>query len=215
MTLSTHGAERVSLDTYYIQNHGLPVAYIDESYNTDRSFSQQYYILTAVIVQGSERDLLRDDLVEMVGGSHWHTTQALRTADGREKTHRLLEYLAAEEGNEKCVLSVMITIHPNDRDGEQARKQAFYKLFEELTPEIELFVLERRMNDAQAGIDANTKRDAIDAGICPPTTKMPQRSPAIEPLLWLPDLVCSAYRQRLTGRDCTYFDHVQEISTLI
>lgn len=52
----------------------------------------------------------------------------------------------------------MSTIQPNDHDGEQARRQAFYKLFKELTPEIELFILERRMNDAQAGIDANTKK---------------------------------------------------------
>ncbi|MFT8705190.1 hypothetical protein [Bifidobacterium aquikefiricola] len=215
MTLNTYGAERSSLETYYIQNHDLPVAYIDESYNTDRSFTQLYYILTAVIVQSDERDSLREGLVRVVGGTHWHTTKALRTIEGREKTHRLLEYLADEEGSEECVLSVMSTIQPNDHDGEQARRQAFYKLFKELTPEIELFILERRMNDAQAGIDANTKKDAIGAGLCPPTTRMPQRSPAIEPLLWLPDLVCSAYRQRLTGRDCTYFEHVQRISTLI
>ena len=196
------------LEGYYSRNKNRPVAYVDESYKIGA-----YYILTAVIVQSDQRDLLRDKLQELVNKERWHTTEELRTPEGRACAHTILQYLS-DEGNEEYIISV-IRADPHDTTGEASREQAFRKLYQLLTPGIELFVLERRRENRQRNIDSFIRDRAIHDQLCPQSTRLLQISPGEEQLLWLPDLVCSAYRQELTGRDLTYLDHIKTISTII
>lgn len=192
-----------------------PVAYIDESYDTDLSHPQSFYILTAVVVESDQRNALRSGLVGLAGSSYWHTSEAMRDPAGQSQIHKLLDYLADETGSERCVVSVLQHIESGDETGDLAREQAFRKLFQELTPDIRLFVLEQRRTNKARNIDAAIKKRAIADGLCPQATQLLQISPGAEQLLWLPDLVCSAYRQQILGRDATYFEHIKGISQII
>lgn len=202
-------------DRFYVLNGERPVAYIDESYDTDPSHPHSFYILTAVVVENDQRDALRSGLVGIAASSYWHTSEAMRDVSGRSRVHKLLDYLADDAGSERCVISVLQHIQPGDETGDLAREQAFRKLYQELTPNIRLFVLERRRTSRARNIDADIKKRAVSDRLCPPSTRLLQISPGTEQLLWLPDLVCSAYRQRILGRDATYFEHISEITRII
>lgn len=49
----------------------------------------------------------------------------------------------------------------------------------------------------------------------PARTRLLQVTPAEEQLLWLPDLVCSAYRQQVARSDASYFSHIEAMTTLL
>lgn len=49
----------------------------------------------------------------------------------------------------------------------------------------------------------------------PPRTRLLQVTPAEEQMLWLPDLVCSAYRQQIVRGDNSYFTHIETMTTLL
>lgn len=200
-----------ALETAYIQNHDQPVAYIDESYNAN--YSNGYYILTAAIVEESERDRLRRDLINIAGGPKWHTTDEMQTATGKIKTKKLLEYMG--EGPEEYIISFTSKILPGDRTGEKTREQVFNKLYSKLASKIELFVLDRRIPNERANADADIKKRAIQNGICPPQTRLLQVKPFEEQLLWLPDIACSAYRRKVGYSEPEYFDYIQSVSTII
>lgn len=80
---------------------------------------------------------------------------------------------------------------------------------------VDLFVLERRRDQAEVVLDGKTKAQSLREGKIGPSARLMQVTPGEEQLLWLPDLVCSAYRQVVARGDQSYFDEVGHITTLI
>ncbi len=189
----------------YQTNGERPVAYLDESYSTDRAHEQRFYLLTAVVVQANQRDLVREGLIEIVGDTWWHTTQKRQSHEGRQQIEELLGYLADPEGTERAIVSCQMTIADGDRTGEDARRKTLTRLLEYLNKDeanlgvIELFVLEERRESTQRNQDAKTKKLALEAGHISPSARLFQVSPSTESLLWLPDLVANVYRQAILG----------------
>lgn len=214
-------AAGLQVETAYRQIGERPVAYLDETYNVDLAHPQRYYVMTAVVVQASQRDVVRSDLVGIVGSSFWHTSEGLRTEAGRSTARDLLDYLADPAGTETCIVSVVEPVDLSDSDGELARERCLGSLLTHVSQQdfrdgpIGLCVLERRRDRKQANRDVRTRRELIASGSLSDTTRMLQVSPGDEQLLWLPDLVCSAYRQALTRRDETYFEAIEEQTTVI
>ncbi|WP_245925376.1 hypothetical protein [Nocardia nova] len=218
MQVVTGGQKRVVADAY--ANARGPVAYLDESYqvpNADITTANTFYILTAVVVEFDQMEELRAGLVQIAEGNWWHTTNALQEDDGREKTEDMLNFLG--EGSEPSIIALQVPIGSDDLDGEAARRACYRGVASQLAAgrdgcwePVDLLVLEERNQRALRGKDERNHREALADKLIPRGTRLLQTSPGAETLLWLPDLVSSAYRRSLTHRDKTrkLFDIVKD-----
>lgn len=205
----------------YKQNGNRPVAFVDETYSVDPAHSMTFYVLTAVVVRHDQLDDLRAGLVRRAGSSYWHSTEALQTVDGPSRMQELLEYLGAEDGSEVCILSHKVGVAASDVNGEDARAKCLTVLLQRLADgsyggePVRLVVLERRRVNKDAVRDSRTKAVAVESSLVPASTRLLQVSPGEEQLLWLPDLVCAAYRQKLVWGRGSYYACVEHIATVI
>lgn len=210
-----------ALADFYRRHAASPVAFIDETYSVDPHHANRFYVMSAVIVQPTERDALRATVRAMANTSFWHTTDQLRTVEGRARVREILAFLADPHGSEICVLSHVAPVGHSDTSGEVARAQALRALLSWCANDAcpagatTAFVMERRRLREEANTDAATKARALRDGLVPSRTGLIQVSPADESLLWLADAVCSAYRQNLTGRDPTYYRIIAGVSTIV
>ncbi|MFE5702206.1 hypothetical protein [Rhodococcus koreensis] len=187
------------------------VAYLDESYQApDPTITQSntFYVFTAVVVHKDAMIELRKGLGEIAEGSWWHTTKALLEDTGRKKTRGMLEYLA--EGFEACVIAHKVPVESGDHDAEKARRACYRGLAIELAAgspgkwdPVELLVLEERNQMNFRNKDKRNHVELVSEKKIPRNTRLLQTSPKFERLLWLPDVVSSAYRRTLTHRDET------------
>ncbi|MFC8526400.1 hypothetical protein [Nocardia sp. NPDC057227] len=206
---STMGGQREVLAAAYRNARG-PVAYLDESYqvvNADVTTDNTFYVLTAVIVGFDQMAELRRGLREIADDDWWHTTEALQHDEGRDRTEDMLGFLA--EGPETCVLALRAPIESADTTGESARRSCYRGLVTRLGnggddwDATDLIVLEQRNQRTLRATDERTHRELLGDGLIPRGTRLLQTSPAAERLLWLPDVVSSAYRRSLTHSDRT------------
>jgi hypothetical protein len=194
-----------AVEDAYRRTNG-PVAYLDESYQAPdkvATHAQTFYIFTAVVVNQKNMDIVRAELAVIADDTRWHTSDALMTEVGRERTVKMLEYLA--EGPEPCVIAHRVSVDLDDRDAERARRSCYRGLAVEMAAgrtgawdPIELLVLEERNQRNLKNKDAANHRELVAEQLLPRNTRLLQISPAIEHLLWLPDLVSSAFRRTIT-----------------
>ena len=184
------------------RNADRPTAFIDESYRGPNEPGLRFYILTAVVVQSGVLDELRTGIEEIADKERWHTVDELLTHDGFEKAKDMLNYLG--EGNEVSVIALSKSVDANDTDLEDARRQCMGALLPSLQAgsdnrdPLKLAVLEQRQTRAARNKDALTHRELVSSGRLDRSFRVLQTSPAYEHLLWLPDLVSSAVRRRVT-----------------
>jgi hypothetical protein len=204
-----NGAQSIVADAY-CRTRG-PVAYLDESYQTVNPVvapAETFYIFTAVVVHHDQMTELREGLGQIAESTWWHTTESLLHEDGRGKTKDMLEFLA--EGPETCMIAFRVPVGETDHDGEEARRVCYRGLAIELAAgrsnawdPVDLFVLEERSQNNLRSRDKRNHNELINEKQVPRNTRLLQTSPSAERLLWLPDLVSSAYRRSLTHRDQT------------
>jgi hypothetical protein len=205
----------------YRQNGRRPVAFVDETYSVDPAHPLTFYVLTAVVVRHDQLDDLRAGLVRRAGSSYWHSTEALQTGGGASRMRQLLEYLGADDGSEVCILSHKVGVLASDVNGDAARADCLTALLRRLSDgsyggePVSLVVLERRRDNKDAAQDSKTKARAVAAALVPQSTRLLQVSPGEEQLLWLPDLVCAAYRQKLVWGESSYYACVEHMATVI
>jgi hypothetical protein len=84
-------------------NTASAVAYLDETFEHGQHGIGRFYVFTAVVVERSEMQPLRDELLDRAGGTFWHTTDELLEEQGRKKALGMLEFLG--KGEEICVIS--------------------------------------------------------------------------------------------------------------
>jgi hypothetical protein len=200
---------------------GRAVALLDETYSVEPGLARRFYAMSAVVVQRGEVEGLRRGLVALVPSGYWHTSDALQTAGGRAEAEHLVGYLADPRGSEACVLAVRAPVGRDDVTGEDARRACLVRLMSELSstdsPEgqVGLFILERRRVASQRNLDAATRARGVAGGVLSARVRLLQVSPCDEPLLWLPDLVCSAWRQELLRSDGTLFEPLRFMTRII
>ncbi|MGW4635503.1 hypothetical protein [Nocardia sp. NPDC004415] len=212
-------ARAAALADAYRRGKG-PVAFLDESYQiADGTVRQNetFYVLTAVIVRIPDMDELRENLLAIVGSSYWHSTEALRDGgSGPDIMRAMLEYLS--EGVEPVMIAHRVSVAEGDKDGEAARRDCYRSLAVELSrggtgrDPVELLVLEERNQSNLRNRDKRNHRDLVSEQLIGRNSRLVQTSPRYETLLWLPDVVSSAYRRSLTHRDetSTMFDIVRD-----
>ncbi|MEW1738814.1 hypothetical protein AB0346_22965 [Nocardia beijingensis] len=188
-----------------------PVAYLDESYQThnpDVNPTETFYVFTAVVVRQPDMAELRSGLRQIVDGTYWHSTEALQDPDGPAAMKDMLEFLA--EGSEPCVIAHRVPVAADDKDGEAARRACYRGVAAELAAggdgrwdPVELLVLEERNQQNFRNKDRANHKELVSENSKFRNVRLLQTSPKFEHLLWLPDVVSSAYRRSLTHRDST------------
>lgn len=200
------GQARV-LKTHYDRVGNGPVAYLDETYHLEFDGRRRFYVMAAVVVLEPDRDPMRTELDSLVPGGWWHTTEVLRAEDGREQARTLLQTFQVPE--ETCVIVEQVEVDALDKDGFLARTAVFGRLLTAVHtaehgthPPVHLAVVEQQREARKNNLDRATRKHLIEAGALTAPMELVVVSPGSEHLLWLPDLVCSAYRQKIvSGKD--------------
>lgn len=215
MSQYIHPAQR-AVDDAYRRTHG-PVAMLDESYSAPAGSAGRptFYVFTSVLVAVKDMDALRGGLGDIAGSDFWHTSDALKTEEGRDRTQEMLDFLA--EGIEPCVITHRVSVDADDSDAEAARKECYQALAVALAAgrpgvwdPVDLLVLEERNQSNLKSRDQASHKELISTGRVPRQTRLLQTSPACERLLWLPDLVAAAYRRTITHHDRTLFNVIKD-----
>lgn len=201
------------LDKAYANTAGA-VAYLDETFHHGENGAARFYVFTAVVVERTEMSVLRRELRDIADGTFWHTTDELRTEEGRKKASAMLQFLG--EGDEICVIAHHTRIDDADEDLENARRACLQALAstlsagaEPLTGPIDLMVLEERNPKHRSNLDRKNIAAMRADGVIHRSMQAVLTSPRYEHLLWLPDVVSSAYRGTFTRADDTLFSLIR------
>lgn len=201
------------LDQAYANTAGA-VAYLDETFHHGEGGAARFYVFTAVVVERAEMRLLREELREIAGGTFWHTTDELRTEEGRKKASAMLQFLG--EGDEISVIAHHSRVDDDDDDLERARRACLRGLAstlsagaEPLGGSIDLMVLEDRSPKNRSNLDRKNIAAMRADGLIHRSMQVVLTSPKYEHLLWLPDVVSSAYRATFTRGDDALFSLIQ------
>jgi hypothetical protein len=176
--------------------------------------------MAAVVVLEHDRDPLRNELDGLVPSGWWHTTNQLRTEHGRDQARQLLE--AFRVPDETCVIVDKVSVEQADKDGTQARGAVLARLLTALHtaehgthPPVGLTVIEEHRTARINNYDRSVRAELIKSGTIDDTAPFLAVSPGTEHLLWLPDLVCSAYRQKTVFHRGGLFEVIEDLSHVV
>lgn len=208
------------LKTHYDRVRDGAVAYIDETYHLERDGRSRFYVMAAVVVLEPDRDPLRRELDDLVPDGWWHTTEELRKDKGRDQARELLRTFRVPD--ETCVIVDKVTVDDDDVDGTQARGAVLGRLLTAVHhaehgthPPVRLSVVEEQREARKNSFDRSVRKGLIERGEISDAMTLLAVSPGSEHLLWLPDLVCSAYRQQMVFKRTDLFDEVRDLTHVI
>mgnify|MGYP000992250296 FL=1 len=208
------------LKTHYARLGTGPVAFLDETYHVEKDDRRRFYVMAAVVVLHEDLDPLRNELDSLVPDGWWHTTEELRTEDGREHARSLLQTFRAPD--ETCVIVDKVALDEDDEDGTQARGTVLGRLLTAVHtaefgshPPVDLVVIKEQREARKNNFDRLIRKQLIASRAISESLALAAVSPGSEHLLWLPDLVCSAYRQKLLFRREELFGEIEELTHVV
>jgi hypothetical protein len=221
MTPPAGQGQRNVLKAHYERIGAGPVAYLDETYHLENDGRRRFYAMAAVIVLEPDRDPLRNELDRLVPSGWWHTTDELRTDDGRDRARVLLETFQVPD--ETCVIVDKVSVdEDDDKEGTRARGAVLSRLLMALHaaehgthPPVGLTVIEEHRTARINNFDRSVRANLIASGAIAEAMTLAAISPGSEHLLWLPDLVCSAYRQKTVFRRGDLFEAIQDLTHVV
>ncbi len=208
------------LNSHYTRVGTGPVAFLDETYHVEKDDRRRFYVMAAVVVLHEDRDPLRDELDALVPDGWWHTTDELRTDEGREHARSLLQTFRIPD--ETCVIVDKVALDDGDEDGTQARGAVLGRLLTAAHtaefgshPPVNLAVIEEQREARKNNFDRLIRKQLMEAKTIGESMALASVSPGSEHLLWLPDLVCSAYRQKLLFQRNELFGAIEELTHVV
>jgi hypothetical protein len=221
MTPPASPGQRNVLKTHYERIGAGPVAYLDETYHLENDGRSRFYVMAAVVVLEPDRDPLRNELDSLVPSGWWHTTDELRAEDGRDRARELLQTFRMPD--ETCVIVDKVSVdEDDDKEGARARGAVLGRLLAALQnaehgthPPVGLTVIEEHRVARINNFDRSVRSNLIASGAIAKSMTLAAVSPGSEHLLWLPDLVCSAYRQKTVFRRGDLFEAIQDLTHVV
>lgn len=193
----TRDAGRRLLANYYDRQQGF-VAFIDESIRgRERREEFPFYILSAVIVRVEDLRDLRIDLIESASGDFWHTTDSFKNGE-----YSRIRKITKTVANSCSLGTIALQVDIPEGNLELARRECLIQLSSRLLDfGCTLAIYEKRNTRALDSGDASLINLARRDGWLQRGLALVGSRPAIEPLLWSPDLLCWGFRQVLTRND--------------
>lgn len=208
------------LKSHYTRVGTGPVAFLDETYHVEQDGRRRFYVIAAVVVLHEDRDTLREELDGLVPDGWWHTTNELRTDEGREHARSLLQTFRMPD--ETCVIVDKVSIEGDDEDGMQARGAVLGRVLAAVHtaefgthPPVNLTVIEEQREARKNNFDRSVRKRLIADKTIDESMALVSVSPGSEHLLWLPDLVCTAYRQKMLFQRSELFAEIEELTHVV
>ncbi|MGV0345785.1 hypothetical protein [uncultured Corynebacterium sp.] len=185
------------------------VLYVDETYNRpEENLGRSFYLICGVLISARFLDATREDIREIVDGGYWHTTEALQSAEGRQKAEGLLTY--CNDVGDKHIFAYKKDLTQIGEENEvsvaQARDDCLKALLvavQQNYPGTRLVVMEKRQRHTENDADRRLIKHLRSVGAISRYTQVLHESPKEEHLLWLPDLSAMALRRSKTHHDRT------------
>jgi hypothetical protein len=206
------------LERFYLAAAPNPIAFIDESMRQPTISEEgavrlegSFYQLAAVIFSHDSLDTVREQLVDIAGGTYWHTNKKFRGTDADPGD--IVEMVEAiTEASEWNVIAVKLPLVGDTRpDLAQARALCMDRLVRNLTG--------GTGNEAVRGIVADNNRDQKLNVVDEQVMDKLRRSGAIhsdvafthglmseEPLLWSADAVSWAVQRNIARDDARFIE---------
>lgn len=102
------------LQQHYSKTGDGYVGFIDETYHLENDGRSRFYTMAAVVVATRDLDPLRQALDTIVPDGWWHTSEQLRTEQGREDARALLATL--ESSYDACVVVDHVALGDTDSE---------------------------------------------------------------------------------------------------
>lgn len=189
------------------------IAYFDETYiGAKDGEGNSFYAVTASIYRRDELEALREDLIGIVDNffskprPYWHSTEAIRTEEGREKYTDLLAYLSENSDVSFITCQTSIELRTDKQEDskktvgpeEDARRECIKKVFEKFLnqePNLKGLVFEKRREQRDNDRDKSFLKSLAKEGKIPRLERA-WVSPYDEVALWVPDIAGLAYRHK-------------------
>lgn len=188
------------LTNYFDRQQGL-VAFIDESTRgLERPGEFPFYILSAILVQVDQLGEIRRELLNSASSDFWHTTESYRNGE-HSRIRRMSKVVS------KFYISGIVAVQVDipEHNLELARRESLMQLSAlVLDRGCKLAIFEKRNTRALDAGDASLLNLARGYGWLPKGLALVGSKPAIEPLLWGPDLLSWSFRQLLTKGDSSW-----------
>jgi hypothetical protein len=168
--------------------------FIDETFHLPANGSgETFYVFAVVGLERSSVKTIRRRLLRMANTTWWHSSKIIQTSGGRTRFKRIGQELGRYLELE---IFAMLPISPEDNSGEKARRRLIRYLTMHLASRDRHLSIsfEMRKSGGQLKLDRDTIA-AIHAEQNLPFIHL--KSPAQEPMLWLPDMLASAFRKKL------------------
>ena len=168
------------------------VAFIDETFHYASSHDESsFYVIGAAVLPIEALNSTRKRIADLVGEGYWHTTDSFHKGDQASIRTFLREIRAMRVSN---FVATLRGIPENDL--EHARRVCLAQALAHLERmNTDLVVIERRDSLAKRNSDTSLFMRARATGFVKTSMQLIQGHPAAENLLWIPDLVCWAYRR--------------------
>lgn len=177
--------------------------YLDESYSVPDEYEKgSFYILAAVKLSYGDLEGTRKALRDIAEKDHWHTTDELRTSDGKERTVEMLEQF--DSWGDEHLISVEAPLQSGN-DLEKARGDCLRALVKHVYGETRDdhptgLIFEKRLRKIDDDRDRRLVKKLRQEGLFPREAGVAWVSPSDERLLWAPDITCMAYRRQITHK---------------
>lgn len=197
------------LTPHYARNVN-PVAFIDESYETDAS--ETFYVVAVAIVKPDELGASRRALSDFYGGSALHAAPMWRNAE-YESLRQATELVAGQnDGMDVVICAPIVAGESRDEARAMCLSHAAAKVHTDFGTS--LFVIDSLSTPTERELDQRTFSDLRKAG----DGRLPRDSVAVhvrpseEILLGLPDILAWSYRQEHTRGDGAWFEPMREFT---
>jgi hypothetical protein len=149
------------------------------------------------------------------------TTDELRSDEGRDRARALLGTFQVPD--ETCVIVDKVSVdEDDDKEGTRARGAVLGRLLTALQtaehgshPSVGLTVIEEHRIARINNFDRSVRASLIASGAVEESMTLAAVSPGSEHLLWLPDLVCSAYRQKTVFQQGDLFEVIEDLTHVV
>lgn len=158
--------------------------------------------------------------------NYWHSAEAMQSSQGCQRFEEMLKYLA--NNKDASILTCKTPIQPSKKQSgggrkdvshvENARRDCIRELLAWAVHEVNNLagvVFERRATQQDNDRDRKMLKRLKKDGVIPQELIPTWVTPSQEQALWVPDIVCMAYRRTRTHTDRTaqyFFEYLNDIT---
>lgn len=199
-----------ALDRFYLSRAPSPVAFLDESMRESPGPGEEsFYQLAAVILPNDRLDDIREGLVDIAGGTFWHTTDKFRSGTyGRGDIVEMVDYVTDE--SEWNVFAVKMPLAgSSERDLAQARSHCLDRLVRNVTTgsgdnAVRAIVADNNKDQRLNKLDLQVVNSLRESGAVHSDVTLMHGRMGQEPLLWSADVMSWSVRRNIALDDSRF-----------